>query len=140
MISQDSELYRKHPDYVLHTEERPYTIGRGQLVLDLSRKEVCDYVIAAVRQILKDNPIDYVKWDMNRHLTDVGSMYFEPDRQGEITHRYVLGLYYIMDVLTSEFSEILFESCSSGGGRFDPGSFIICRRHGVAIIRMQFAV
>lgn len=121
MISQDSELYRKHPDYVLHTEERPYTIGRGQLVLDLSRKEVCDYVIAAVRQILKDNPIDYVKWDMNRHLTDVGSMYFEPDRQGEITHRYVLGLYYIMDVLTSEFSEILFESCSSGGGRFDPG-------------------
>lgn len=82
MISQDSELYRKHPDYVLHTEERPYTIGRGQLVLDLSRKEVCDYVIAAVRQILKDNPIDYVKWDMNRHLTDVGSMYFEPDRQG----------------------------------------------------------
>ena len=121
MISQDSELYRKHPDYVLHTEERPYTIGRGQLVLDLSRKEVCDYVIAAVRQILKDNPIDYVKWDMNRHLTDVGSVYFEPDRQGEITHRYVLGLYYIMDVLTSEFSEILFESCSSGGGRFDPG-------------------
>ena len=121
MISQDSELYRKHPDYVLHTEERPYTIGRGQLVLDLSRKEVCDYVIAAVRQILKDNPIDYVKWDMNRHLTDVGSMYFEPDRQGEITHRYVLGLYYIMDVLTSEFSEILFESCSSGGGRFDAG-------------------
>ena len=118
MILQDSELYRKHPDYVLHTEERPYTIGRGQLVLDLSRKEVCDYVIAAVRQILKDNPIDYVKWDMNRHLTDVGSMYFETDRQGEITHRYVLGLYYIMDVLTSEFSEILFESCSSGGGRY----------------------
>ena len=132
MISQDSELYRKHPDYVLHTEERPYTIGRGQLVLDLSRKEVCDYVIAAVRQILKDNPIDYVKWDMNRHLTDVGSMYFEPDRQGEITHRYVLGLYYIMDVLTSEFSEILFESCSSGGGRFDPGMLYYMPQTGVA--------
>lgn len=121
MISEDSDLFRKHPDYALHTEGRPYTIGRGQLVLDLSRKEVCDYVITSIRKILKETPIDYVKWDMNRHLTDIGSLYFEADRQGEIAHRYVLGLYYIMETLTSEFSEILFESCSSGGGRFDPG-------------------
>ena len=121
MISQDSELFYMHPDYVLHTEGRPYTIGRGQLVLDLSREEVCNYVITSIRRILKENPIDYVKWDMNRHLTDVGSLFFEADRQGEITHRYVLGLYRIMDVLTSEFPEVLFESCSSGGGRFDPG-------------------
>ena len=121
MISQDSKLFYMHPDYVLHTEGRPYTIGRGQLVLDLSREEVCDYVITSIRRILQENPIDYVKWDMNRHLTDVGSLFFESDRQGEITHRYVLGLYRIMDVLTSEFPEVLFESCSSGGGRFDAG-------------------
>ena len=121
MVSEDSELFHVHPEYVLHTEGRPYTVGRGQLVLDLSRKEVCDYVVGAVRRILKDNPIDYVKWDMNRHLTDVGSIYFGADRQGEITHRYVLGLYDMMDRLTSEFPDVLFESCSSGGGRFDPG-------------------
>ena len=121
MISEDSELYKQHPDYVLHTEGRPYTIGRGQLVLDLSRKDVCDYVIKSLRDILNSAKIDYVKWDMNRHLTDVGSSAYSPCQQGEITHRYVLGLYYIMQTLTDEFPDILFESCSSGGGRFDAG-------------------
>lgn len=121
MISQDSVLYRAHPDYVLHTEGRPYTIGRGQLVLDLSRKEVCDYVIDSVSRVLKSASIDYVKWDMNRHLTDVGSTAYLPCQQGEIGHRYVLGLYYILQILTDAFPDILFESCSSGGGRFDAG-------------------
>ena len=121
MISTDSELFRKHPDYVLHTEGRPYTIGRGQLVLDLSRKDVCDYVIKSVSDVLKSTKIDYVKWDMNRHLTDAGSVVFSADQQGEIMHRYVLGLYRIMEEITEEFPDILFESCSSGGGRFDPG-------------------
>lgn len=121
MISQDSELYRAHPDYVLHTEGQPYTIGRGQLVLDLSRREVCDYVIESVRKVLQSTPIDYVKWDMNRHLTDVGSTAYLPCQQGEITHRYVLGLYYILQTLTDAFPNILFESCSGGGGRFDAG-------------------
>ena len=121
MISTDSGLFRKHPDYVLHTEGRPYTIGRGQLVLDLSRKDVCDYVIKSVSDVLKSTKIDYVKWDMNRHLTDAGSVVFSADQQGEIMHRYVLGLYRIMEEITAEFPDILFESCSSGGGRFDPG-------------------
>lgn len=121
MISQDSALYRAHPDYVLHTEGRPYTIGRGQLVLDLSRREVCDYVIESVRRVLQSTPIDYVKWDMNRHLTEVGSRAYLPCQQGEIFHRYVLGLYYILQTLTNAFPDVLFESCSSGGGRFDAG-------------------
>ena len=121
MISPDSDLYREHPDWAIAIPGRAGSLCRNQYVLDLCRAEVQDYIIANVNATLASAPIDYVKWDMNRHLTDVGSMYFEPDRQGEITHRYVLGLYYIMDVLTSEFSEILFESCSSGGGRFDPG-------------------
>lgn len=121
MISKDSELFRNHPEYVLHTEGRPYNYGRGQLVLDLSNDEVCRYVTESVAKILRETKIDYVKWDMNRHLTDVGSVNFPAERQGEIFHRYVLGLYKILDKLTAEFPNILFESCSSGGGRFDPG-------------------
>lgn len=121
MISQDSELYQAHPDYVLHAQGRPYTIGRGQLVLDLSRKDVCDYVIQSVSSILKSTQIDYVKWDMNRHLTEVESAAYAPCQQGEIAHRYVLGLYYILQTLTDAFPDILFEGCSSGGGRFDAG-------------------
>lgn len=121
MISVDSRLFRQHPEYVLHTEGRPYTFGRGQLVLDLSRDEVCNYVTESVSKILRETKIDYVKWDMNRHLTDVGSSALPPQRQGEVFHRYVLGLYKILEKLTSDFPDILFESCSSGGGRFDAG-------------------
>ena len=121
MISQDSQLYREHPDYVLHAQGRPYTIGRGQLVLDLSRKDVCDHVIDSVRAVLASTDIDYVKWDMNRHLTEVESGAYGPCQQGEISHRYVLGLYYILETLTSQFPDSLFEGCSSGGGRFDAG-------------------
>lgn len=121
MISEKSNLYRRHPDYVLHTPRRPYTYGRGQLVLDLSREDVCDYVIESISKVLESAQIDYVKWDMNRHLTDVGSGAYPAARQGEITHRYVLGLYRILDTLTKKYPDILFESCSSGGGRFDPG-------------------
>jgi len=121
MISQDSNLYKIHPDYVLHTENRPYTYGRSQLVLDLSRDEVCQFVIESMNKVFNSAKIDYVKWDMNRHLTDVGSSFFPPERQGEIAHRYVLGLYKILDELTKRFPNILFESCSSGGGRFDAG-------------------
>lgn len=121
MISENSELYRAHPDYVLHTEGRPYTYGRGQLVLDLSRPEVCAYVLSCLETILSSVDIDYVKWDMNRHLTEVSSAFLPARRQGEVFHRYVLGLYSILDRITGRFPDILFESCSSGGGRFDPG-------------------
>ncbi|MDY8049056.1 alpha-galactosidase [Paenibacillus polymyxa] len=121
MVSIDSDLYRKHPDWCIHVADRPYTLGRNQLMLDLSRKEVCEYIIKSVSDILSDVPITYVKWDMNRHMTDVGSAALPPERQRETAHRYILGLYSIMEELTSRFPHVLFESCSSGGGRFDAG-------------------
>ncbi|MDY8025755.1 alpha-galactosidase [Paenibacillus polymyxa] len=121
MVSIDSDLYRKHPDWCIHVPDRPYTLGRNQLVLDLSRKEVCEYIIKSVSDILSDVPITYVKWDMNRHMTDVGSAALPPERQRETAHRYILGLYNILEELTSRFPHVLFESCSSGGGRFDAG-------------------
>lgn len=121
MISIDSDLYRKHPDWCLHVEDRPHTLGRNQLVLDLSREDVCEYVIESVSDVLASAPITYVKWDMNRHMTDIGSAALPPERQRETAHRYMLGLYKVMEEITSRFPNILFESCSSGGGRFDPG-------------------
>ncbi|BCZ48698.1 alpha-galactosidase [Clostridium gelidum] len=121
MISEDSDLYRNHPDWALHVPNRMCTVGRSQLVLDLSRKEVCDYIIDAVSNILSNSKITYVKWDMNRHMTDIWSEASEPKRQKETAHRYILGLYYILEALTTKFKHVLFEGCSSGGGRFDAG-------------------
>lgn len=121
MISEDSNLYRQHPDWCIHVPNKPYTYGRNQLILDLSRKEVCDYVIKSLSDVLSNSPIDYVKWDMNRHMTEIGSASLPPERQRETAHRYMLGLYMIMEEVTSRFPNVLFESCSSGGGRFDPG-------------------
>ncbi|WP_044748107.1 alpha-galactosidase [Bacillus alveayuensis] len=121
MISVDSELYRKHPDWCLHVPNRPRSEGRNQLILDYSRKEVCDYVIKVVSDILKSAPISYVKWDMNRHMTEIGSAALPPEQQRETAHRYMLGLYRVMEEITSAFPDVLFESCSGGGGRFDPG-------------------
>ncbi|GAA0815660.1 alpha-galactosidase [Clostridium tertium] len=121
MISENSDLFRSNPDWCLHVPNRKPTVGRNQLVLDLSRKEVCDYLIDSLSSILSNNKITYVKWDMNRHMTDIGSSALPSERQRETTHRYMLGLYYILETLTSKFPNILFESCSSGGGRFDAG-------------------
>ncbi|CAM3042744.1 alpha-galactosidase [Paenibacillus sediminis] len=121
MISEDSNLYRAHPDWCLHVPNRPATLGRNQLILDLSRKEVCDYIIEAVSSVLSSAPISYVKWDMNRHMTEIGSAALPPERQRETAHRYMLGLYRVMEEIISRFPDILFESCSGGGGRFDPG-------------------
>lgn len=121
MVSIESDLYRNHPDWCIHVPNRPHTLGRNQLVLDLSRKDVCDYIVESVSRILNSAPITYVKWDMNRHITDIGSELLPSERQEETSHRYMLGLYSVMERLTSMFPDILFESCSSGGGRFDPG-------------------
>ncbi|MCD2348841.1 alpha-galactosidase [Clostridium guangxiense] len=121
MVSQNSDLYRKHPDWCIHVPNRPYTFGRSQLVLDLSRNDVCDYIVEAVSKILYSAPISYVKWDMNRHMTEVGSAVLTPERQRETAHRYMLGLYKVLEEITSRFPNVLFESCSSGGGRFDAG-------------------
>jgi alpha-galactosidase len=121
MISVDSELYRAHPDWCLHIPARSRSEGRHQLVLDFSRKEVRENIYEQMKQILTVVPITYVKWDMNRNMTEIGSAAMPPDRQQETAHRYILGLYEFMERLTREFPQILFEGCAGGGGRFDPG-------------------
>lgn len=121
MISPDSDLYRRQPDWCLHVAGRARSQGRNQLVLDLGRKEVQDYIVDSVGGILASAPISYVKWDMNRHQTEAGSASLPPDRQKETSHRYILGLYSVLERITAKFPEVLFESCSGGGGRFDPG-------------------
>jgi len=121
MISPDSDLYRAHPDWCLHVAHRNRTEARNQLILDLSRQEVCDYIVKVVSDILESAPITYVKWDMNRHMTEIGSAGLPPERQRETAHRYMLGLYRVLEEITTAFPHVLFESCSGGGGRFDPG-------------------
>ena len=121
MISVDSELYRAHPDWCLHVPGRSRSEGRNQLVLDFSRKEVRENVYQQMQEILTAAPITYVKWDMNRNMTEIGSAALDADRQPETAHRYILGLYEFMERLTGEFPQILFEGCAGGGGRFDPG-------------------
>ncbi|MBD2870944.1 alpha-galactosidase [Paenibacillus arenilitoris] len=121
MISPESELYRAHPDWCLHVEGRRRTQARHQLILDLSRKDVQDYIVKAVSDILSSAPITYVKWDMNRNMTEIGSALLPAERQRETAHRYMLGLYDVLERITSAFPHILFESCSGGGGRFDAG-------------------
>ncbi|MDD3117868.1 MAG: alpha-galactosidase [Victivallales bacterium] len=121
MVSPDSDLYRAHPDWCIHVPARSRSLGRNQLILDYSRRDVCDAIVAMLSEILGTAPISYVKWDMNRHMTEPGSAQLPPERQREVGHRYILGLYEVMETLTSRFPDILFESCSGGGGRFDPG-------------------
>ena len=121
MISPDSELYRKHPDWAFAVPERTATLSRNQYVLDLSRKEVRDYVYECVHNVISSANIEYVKWDMNRQLTDIGSVAFTGDRQGELAHRYVLGVYELQERLVNDFPDLLLENCSGGGARFDPG-------------------
>ncbi|WP_159886758.1 alpha-galactosidase [Paenibacillus puerhi] len=121
MVSPDSELYRRHPDWCLHVPDRRRTTARHQLILDYSRSDVREYIIGVLSQVLSSCPITYVKWDMNRNMTEIGSASLPPERQSETAHRYMLGLYEVMERLTASFPHILFESCSGGGGRFDPG-------------------
>lgn len=121
MISPDSELYRTHPDWCLHTENRQKSIARTQYVIDFSRKDVRDYIYSQMYKIISENDIDYVKWDFNRNLTEVSCEKLPKERRGEVFHRFVLGTYEIMDRLTTDFPHLLLENCSGGGGRFDPG-------------------
>lgn len=121
MVNEDSTLYREHPDWILGAPNRPFARGRGQLVLDFSRREVRDHVYSAIRQVLGSAEISYVKWDMNRSLTDVWSAALPADRQGELFHRFVLGVYDILEQMRRDFPNILIEGCCGGGGRFDAG-------------------
>lgn len=121
MISPKSELYKKHPDWCIHVNGRERSQARNQLILDLSRDEVCEEVIKMLTDVLTNVPISYVKWDMNRNMTEIGSPALPAKRQREVAHRYMLGLYNILERITSSFPNILFESCSGGGGRYDGG-------------------
>ncbi len=121
MVNKDSDLYREHPDWVISTPDRRMSQGRNQYVLDFSRKEVVDAIYAQMSVILKEARVSYIKWDMNRSITECYSGALPADRQGEVYHRYILGVYDLYERLINEFPEVLFESCASGGGRFDPG-------------------
>ena len=120
MANPDSDLYRAHPDWCLQVEGRPLCTSRNQYVLDLSRTDVQDYLFECMDNILKNAQIEYVKWDFNRYLTEAGSCLLAPERQKEIFHRYVLGLYALLDRLMTAYPDLLLEGCASGGGRFDP--------------------
>lgn len=121
MISPDSDLFRAHPDWAIQIPGREITQSRAQYVLDLSRQEIVDYVYEQVANVLRSAEISYVKWDMNRQLTTIGSFMLPADRQGELYHRYVLGVYQLQERLITEFPNLLLENCSGGGARFDPG-------------------
>lgn len=121
MISEDSDLYRAHPDWALKIPGRAPTRGRQQLVLDFSREDVRTYIFDRMCEILESSDIEYVKWDANRHLTDVWSALLPAERQGEVFHRFILGLYDFLEKITQRFPNVLFEGCSGGGGRFDAG-------------------
>lgn len=121
MVNKDSDLYRKHPDYIIETPKRHASHGRKQYVLDFSRKEVVNNIYEQLVKILDEDEIDYIKWDMNRNITECYSIAYPPEQQGEIMHRYILGVYNLYERLIERYPKILFESCASGGGRFDAG-------------------
>ena len=121
MVNEESELFRAHPDWVLGVPGRPRTEMRQQLVLDLARPEVVDHLEGVLGDLLGSAPIDYVKWDMNRTFTEAWTAAVPAARQGELHHRFILGVYELYRRLTTRFPDILFESCAGGGGRFDPG-------------------
>ena len=121
MVSVDSDLYRAHQDWAIGIPGRPRTESRQQLVLDMSRPEVVDHLAETLGTLLAGAPVSYVKWDMNRNITEPFGSALAADRQGEFFHRYILGVYELYERLTTQFPEILFESCASGGGRFDAG-------------------
>ena len=142
MISPDSDLYRAHPDWAIHIPGRKGVQSRAQFVLDLSRPEVVDYTYGQVRRILKSANIEYLKWDMNRQITDLGSAGLDSESQGELFHRYVLGVYELQERLVTEFPDLLLENCSGGGARFDPGMLyygpqIWCSDNADAIARLE---
>ncbi|KRM34138.1 alpha-galactosidase [Lactobacillus intestinalis DSM 6629] len=121
MISMDSDLYKKHPDYLMHVPGRMPSPSRNQYVLDLGRKEVRDNIFDQMNNILSSGKIDYIKWDMNRHLSDIYEADLPSARQGEVYHRYVLGLYDLLEKVVDTYPDLLIEGCSGGGGRFDAG-------------------
>ena len=121
MVNKDSELYRSHPDWIIHDPNRKPSHTRNQYTLDFSKDEVVDHIYNQIEKLLSDYNISYVKWDMNRYITECYSKDKGANLQGTVYHKYILNVYKLYDKLTTRFPNILFESCSSGGARFDPG-------------------
>lgn len=120
MVNKDSDLYHKHPEWTLETPNRHSSHGRNQFVLDFSNPNVVDYVYEMMAKVIRESHISYIKWDMNRCMSEVYSTAHDSESQGKVMHEYILGVYHLYDMLTTNFPEILFESCASGGARFDP--------------------
>jgi len=121
MVNKNSELYRAHPDWIIQTPKRVASPSRNQHVLDLSRQEVVDYLYEVISKLISETGVSYIKWDMNRYITECYSQFLPPEQQGEVFHRYILGVYSLYERLTLKFPGVLFESCASGGARTDPG-------------------
>jgi alpha-galactosidase len=121
MISPNSDLFKEHPDWAVGIPGQHYTLGRNQLVLDFSRPEIVEYIYGKMSEIIRQTGLSYIKWDMNRNITEAFSTKLAAEEQGEFFHRYILGVYNLYERLTKEFPHVLFESCAGGGGRFDPG-------------------
>lgn len=121
MVNEDSDLFRAHPEWAMRIPGKKHSAGRNQMLLDLTRTDVQDYIVSSMSDLFSSCEISYVKWDYNRNFTDVYSSMLPAERQGEVSHRYIMGLYRIMSELTKKFPDILFEGCASGGNRFDLG-------------------
>ena len=120
MVNKDSNLYRAHPDWIISAPNRFESHARHQNVLDFSRNEVVDYIYEMIAKVIRESSISYIKWDMNRYMSEPYSKGSAPCEQGKVMHKYILGVYDLYTRLTTEFPHILFESCASGGARFDP--------------------
>lgn len=126
MVNPDSDLFRAHPDWCLHVPGRTSTLSRNQLVLDMANPDVFDYLTKTFSETFRDVPIDYIKWDMNRHLSEVGSPTLPPERQDEVPFRYMLGVYRLYTWFNENFPHVMIENCSGGGGRYDLGMLPYC--------------
>ncbi|QKE72760.1 alpha-galactosidase [Arthrobacter citreus] len=121
MVSANSNLFKNHSDWIISTPNRPITLGRNQFVLDFSKKDVIEEIFLKMASIIRETNLEYIKWDMNRYITEAYSSSLNSDQQDEFFHRYILGVYDLFERLITEFPNVLFESCAGGGGRFDPG-------------------
>ena len=142
MVSEDSDLYRAHPDWAVKIPGRKPNLSRHQMILDFSRKDVQDYILERLCSVLASAPISYVKWDFNRSICDKYSTSLPAEKQGEMAHRFMLGLYRVLDGMLSAYPHLLLEGCSGGGGRFDAGMLyyspqIWCSDDTDAIERLQ---
>lgn len=126
MVNEDSDLFRAHPDWALTDPDRKPMLARNQLVLDMSRQDVVDYLFDAMCAVLDHAKIEYVKWDFNRSIANCYSHALPADRQGEVAHRFLLGTYQLLDRLLTRYPDLLIEGCSGGGGRFDAGMLFYC--------------